>query len=239
MKFYENYYKGIIKTLKDINEEEKVKIDKASNLIFETMKKNGMIYIFGTGHSHLIALEGFYRAGGLGNICPILIDEIMLHNSAAGSSKHEKNSDFINKILNKYQINNNDIVIIFSVSGRNGLPIELAKYLQKNKINLITVSSKVYWDITKDLIYKYGNINIDNHSLFGDVLLYDQKIDTSYMSSSTILNSFILNTLLSKAIKKAIENNVEIYLYKSNNIDGNQKHNKAIIDKFKSKISSL
>ena len=37
----------------------------------ETTRRDLRIFLFGTGHSHLIAEEGFYRAGGLANVVPL------------------------------------------------------------------------------------------------------------------------------------------------------------------------
>ena len=45
----------------------------------ETTRKDQRIFLFGTGHSHLIAEEGFYRAGGLANVVPVLTEHVMLH----------------------------------------------------------------------------------------------------------------------------------------------------------------
>ena len=43
-------------------------------------------FVSGTGHSHLLALEGFYRAGGLVRVSPVLETSLMLHVSASAST---------------------------------------------------------------------------------------------------------------------------------------------------------
>ena len=60
--------------------------EKLSNALIGSKK----IFLFGTGHSHMLAEELFYRAGGLLNIQPVLIDTLMLHIDAAGSTEAER-----------------------------------------------------------------------------------------------------------------------------------------------------
>jgi dihydrodipicolinate reductase len=56
-----------------------------------------MLYTFGTGHGHLLALELFYRAGGMARVCPIMDDKLMLHVSAAGSTAEERKENWVNE----------------------------------------------------------------------------------------------------------------------------------------------
>ena len=69
---------------------------------YKTYKNDGLIYLFGTGHSHMLAEDGHFRAGGFAPICPILSTNIMLHESATLSSKIERTEGIATQILNKY-----------------------------------------------------------------------------------------------------------------------------------------
>jgi uncharacterized phosphosugar-binding protein len=48
------------------------------------------VFVFGTGHSHIMAEELFYRAGGLACIVPILETGLMLHEGAIKSTALER-----------------------------------------------------------------------------------------------------------------------------------------------------
>ena len=61
-------------------------LEEASQQIAKCLRNGGMVYTFGTGHGHLLALEIFYRAGGMVRLCPILDEKLMLHISAAKST---------------------------------------------------------------------------------------------------------------------------------------------------------
>ena len=48
------------------------------------------IFVFGTGHSHMLAEEGYARAGGLLSVVPIFYTALMLHESIPLSAKVER-----------------------------------------------------------------------------------------------------------------------------------------------------
>ena len=49
-------------------------LDRVCELCADKVAKGGLMYFFGTGHSHMICEEPFYRAGGLACVYPILAE---------------------------------------------------------------------------------------------------------------------------------------------------------------------
>src|SRR5215207_3396997 len=68
----------------------------------ETTRLDRRIFLFGTGHSHLLAEEGFYRAGGLANAVPILTEHVMLHHLPSLGSRLERTPGLATLILERY-----------------------------------------------------------------------------------------------------------------------------------------
>ena len=97
----ERYFDEIVSVLTKIKETQEEKMKTASQMVAETIKNDGIIYIFGCGHSHLISLDCFYRAGGLANVSAILDTDLMLHNGAAKSSVMEKMSGIAESIFER------------------------------------------------------------------------------------------------------------------------------------------
>ena len=54
----------------------------AADIVANALARGGDIHAFGTGHSHMLAEELFYRAGGLVRVKPILFEGLMLHAGA-------------------------------------------------------------------------------------------------------------------------------------------------------------
>src|SRR5210317_147648 len=110
------YHKEVSKLLERVLNKQKSKFKKIANEFFSTYKKDGMIYIFGTGHSHMLAEEGHFRAGGFAPICSILNSSLILHEDTTFISVLERTEGVATKLINKYNITENDILVIFTNS---------------------------------------------------------------------------------------------------------------------------
>src|SRR6185436_14121519 len=65
-------------------------LDAAAGLVADALAGGGEVHAFGTGHSHMLAEELYYRAGGLVRVKPILFEGLMLHGSASLSTSLER-----------------------------------------------------------------------------------------------------------------------------------------------------
>ena len=137
----QKYYNEVLSILKRINSTQIDKIEKVADLVADVIKDDGIIYIFGCGHSHLIGLDAFYRAGGLANVCAMLDTDLMLHNGAAKSSKMEKMSGIAKPILDRYCLTKKDMLIVVSTSGKNTVPVEMAVEAQKRGMPTVGIFS--------------------------------------------------------------------------------------------------
>ena len=121
------YLHKIVDVLERIEREEGEKLAQTARLVAETIKNDGLIFVFGCGHSHLPGLDTFYRAGGLANVSAMLDTDLMLHNGAAKSSRMEKMSGIASEVFRRYVPTEKDMIFIFSASGKNQVPIEMAQ----------------------------------------------------------------------------------------------------------------
>jgi len=81
------YFENLSALLSRTLETQQEALETAARQIANALRDGGMVYTFGTGHGHLLALEIFYRAGGMVRLCPILDEKLMLHISAAGTTQ--------------------------------------------------------------------------------------------------------------------------------------------------------
>lgn len=238
---FEKYYSEITNILEKIKINQKEKIEQASKKVAKVIENDGIIYIFGCGHSHLIGLDCFYRAGGLVNVSAMLDTDLMLHNGAAKSSKMEKMSGIAESIFERYCITQNDILIIVSTSGKNAVPCEMASVATKNGIPNISVVSSAYFDDETDnkKLYECSDMYIDNCVPHGDAVMDITGTDVKMGSVSTVASSFILQSLLLEAAENAAKNGAELPIYKSGNIEGGAEFNKKLIKEYLPRIKHL
>lgn len=235
-----NTYINIIQKQIGLLEEEQVKLEESSKLVQEVITNDGLIYIFGCGHSHMFAEEFFYRAGGLANVVPILYEPLMLHKGAAQSSVNEKKHDYTKHFINDYKLTNNDLIFVISTSGRNPVPIDVAKYAKECGTKIITISSFAYHqnEVSRhssgQFLSELGDVNIDNHVPYGDSV-YEIK-GISHSPVSTIIGMTIMHEIISLGLNSL---DIELPVFQSGNISGTELHNKNLIQKYENRIPML
>lgn len=235
------YYEEIIHILSEIKDTQADKIKFASRMVADTIKADGIIYIFGCGHSHLIGLDCFYRAGGLVNVSAMLDTDLMLHNGAAKSSVMEKMSGIAESIFERYCITENDVLIVISTSGKNAVPVEMAQAATQKGIKNISVVSSAYFEDKKDtpLLYECSDMYIDNCVPRGDAVMEITGTETKMGSVSTVASSFILQSLLLEGAEIAAKEGAKVPIYMSGNIEGGAEYNKALIKEYLPRIKHL
>src|SRR5690625_7742108 len=117
------YFNKITELLKKVYESQEDVLDEAAERISQAIQGDGIIHLYGCGHSHILTEEVFYRAGGLVPIHPILHEPLMLHEGAMRSSKLEKKNDYAETFMKYQDIQESDLGFVISTSERNPGPI--------------------------------------------------------------------------------------------------------------------
>lgn len=244
MKLKDIYKKNILEIIEKISTQEE-HIEKASQLIQNTLEKKGIIYITGSGHSHMIAEEIFYRAGGLVAVCPILEDSLMLHKSAVRSTEMERIEGLADVILNDIHFKEDcDILIIISNSGRNAYPIEAALHAKKKHIKTIAISSLEHSKRVSSRhtsgkrLFEIADVILDNGGVYGDAGVTVPHINAKMGASSTIAGVFLMHSVILGAVENLIEKGIFPDIFESANIENN---NTKVLDilAWKSRIRIL
>ena len=230
------YLEKIIYNLNAIETEEADALKKATRAVAEVIKNDGLIFTFGCGHSHLPGLDAFYRAGGLANVSPMLDTDLMLHNGAAKSSRMEKMSGIASEIFRRYTPSDKDIIFIFSASGKNTVPIEMAEAARKAGIKSIGISSMAYVQKGGKL-HEHVDIAIDCKVPYGDACM---DVGEAKMGGlSTYAACFILNTCLINGAKLALKEGKIPPVYLSGNVEGGREHNITLEDLYLGRVKHL
>ena len=230
------YLKKITQCLESIEKEEQEALRKATESVAETIKNGGLIFTFGCGHSHLPGLDAFYRAGGLANVSPMLDTDLMLHNGAAKSSRMEKMMGIAPEIFRRYTPTSNDIIFIFSASGKNAVPIEMADVAKRNGVKSVGISSLAYAERGGKL-HEHVDVAIDCKIPYGDACL--SVGDARMGGLSTYAACFILNTCLIEGARLALEDGVKPPVYISGNVEGGREHNITLEDMYLGRVEHL
>lgn len=239
------YVKEVIKKIEESTNEQEEKLEDLAQKISESVKKGGIIHILGTGHSHMIAEEIFYRAGGVLFVNPILESNLMLHEDPVKSTHLERLSGYAEAILEDEEIQEKDTFIIISNSGRNPVPIEAALYAKEQGASTVSITSL---DHSKTVdsrhesgknLYEVTDFILDNYGESGDAVLELEDYDARYGPTSSVIGIVLVQTLISMIIESLAEEGIEAPLMTSANLDSGDQKNAELIKEYKDRISLL
>lgn len=235
----QSYWKEIDRLLEQVEEHEKENIAKTAKIIANRIKNGGILQLFGCGHSHLLAQEAYYRAGGLVPVSPITLEPLMLHEGALTSSKNEKDPTFIERNKDQISFEPNDILIVISTSGRNPAPIDMALLGKEAGILVLSLQSLTYRGQagrheSGKRLEEAVDIVLNTHVPVGDGLL--NKSGLQYGPASTVVGSTLLNALLCEVIEEMSKETKELPVFKSANLSDSQLYNEAMMEKYKNRI---
>ncbi len=239
------YFENLQRILNRIISEQGENIEKASHAVADTLRNGGRIHTFGTGHSHMLAEEIFYRAGGLVNVNPILETGLMLHESASKSTELERLEGYGDILFNLHSIKSNDLLFLFSNSGRNGVAIDLALIAQKNGVKTVVITNMEHTMQGKSRhssgkkLYELGSIVIDNCGCIGDASMKIDEIGRNVAPTSTSAGAAILNAIEARAVEIMVQEGFIPEVFSSSNVDGGDEINEAYVRKYIKEIKSL
>lgn len=242
--YYQDYYQKVISLLGEIFEKESSSIEKAGEYLSSTLKQEGFLYVFGCGHSHMLAEELFYRAGGLAPVYPIFETAAMLHEGAAKSSQIERMSGYAPHVMKRYPISEKDCLLISSTSGINPFSIEMAESARARGATVIGISSFHYrGEASRDAQGRHlpdvCDLCIDNHVPIGDAVIQVCEDGTKAGPVSTITTLAIANSIILSACEKLRGQGIQPHVFRSGNCFGADQYNADILRKYMPKIRHL
>lgn len=233
--------KGILTRIRD---EEREGIEKGAELLARSIREGGLIHVFGTGHSHIMAEEAFFRAGGLACVNPMLEPSLMLHTGAVKSSTLEDRGGLAEAVLEHFAPKPPDSLILFSNSGVNAVPLEMAVLSRQRGIAVIGVGSRKYIEYLKkekhrESIIEYCDVFIDNKGDIGDACIELDEVGQRIGPTSTIAGAFILHLLFIEAVARLVEEGFPVPLFVSGNLPSGKERNRILIERYRTIVRML
>jgi uncharacterized phosphosugar-binding protein len=122
-------------------------IDAACELCAEAIAADGLVHLFGTGHSRIPLEEMFPRYGSYPGWHPIVELSMTFHTQVVGANGQrqamfiERVSGLAEQILANFTIGAPDVMMVFSASGRSAVPIEMAIGAHERGLKVIAITS--------------------------------------------------------------------------------------------------
>ena len=241
---YQNYFKEVESVLTKVIKTQSEKIEQAAEIVGECWAKDGILYVFGCGHSHIIGEDLFYRAGGTAPVCAMLDADMMLHEGAVKSSFYERKSGLAKPVFDRYLMTEKDVLLVASTSGINSVPIEMAMAAKDKGITVVAIVSGAYEnDMSRHASGKKLNdvadIVLDNGVCHGDAAVEVGDTGMRVGPISTISACMIAQSIVVQADENLWKKGITPPVYVSGHIPGGMECNQALIDRYMPRIKHL
>lgn len=204
-------------------------IEQAASAIADSIASGRMVHLFGAGHSAIPVMEAFPRIGGIVGFHPLIELPLSFNGQVIGQmGMHqaaflERTQGYAEAILANYELSDRDCMLVFSHSGINALPVEMAVGGRKRGMTVITVSSLAHSNAQaarhpSGRLHENAQIVIDNCVPEGDALVAVPGLAWKVASGSTIAACVIVDALVAETARLLVERGVEPLVYPSHNV---------------------
>jgi uncharacterized phosphosugar-binding protein len=207
----------------------------AAELVADALAAGGAVHAFGSGHSHMLAEELYYRAGGLVQVRPILFEGLMLHASAPLGTALERMPGLAAALLVDHPIHPGDVLIVASNSGSSAVTSELAALARGAGARVIALTSLNHATssaaraTTVPRLHEVADVVIDNGGCVGDAAVEIAGLGGRVAPTSTVVGAAIVNAIEAEAVGILVRRGSPPQVFTSSNVEGGDALNAALL----------
>jgi len=244
--FARRYFDEILSHLQRLEESQMEKIAEAATIIADSIANGHSIFAFGCSHASILTQEIYYRAGGLMLVNAIFAPGLTLdYRPVLQTSQIERLGGLAKIVLDGTPARAGDVLLIFSTSGRNAVPVEMALEAKGRGMTVIAITSMPYSGSVSSRhksgkrLFEIADLVLDNEADAGDALLEIPGVAQKVGPISTIAGAAILNAVIVQTVANLIERGIDPPIYMSGNLDGGDEYNRQMLERYRDRIHYL
>ncbi len=234
----ENYFSEVQELCGSIQDDPLREMDEPAQNMAETIMEGGLIHAFGSGHSDIIAKEITGRAGGL-----VPVNRIVDPTEGMAERVEGYAETLLDEYEKQYGLKSGEGMIVISNSGRNPLPVEMAKNGKDRGLFTIAITSLPHSKKVDSRhssgkkLYELADYVLNTCVPFGDTLVQLSSSPQGTGAGSTIAGALVANMLMLTVTNKIELADETPPVLKSANIDGADEYNKKLMEKYGNRLA--
>ncbi|WP_275293911.1 SIS domain-containing protein [Amycolatopsis sp. La24] len=216
-------------------------VSAAADLLLGVIRADALVFTAGAGHSLAAVAETFYRAGGLACVYPVYHPELLPLHGAQQSTRTERRSGLAEEVLAERAPGPDDVLVVFSTSGVNPYPVELAAGARRRGASVIAVTSRACVAAaprrSATTLVEEGTVVLDSLVIPGDASYPASGPRTGPLS--TVVNAFLWNLILAEVYDRGTAEGLDVPLWRSSNVEGGDAANAALLAKYEPRVPAL
>jgi uncharacterized phosphosugar-binding protein len=182
-------------------------METASQWCADAIAADGLVHLFGTGHSRIPVEEMFPRYGSYPGFNPIVELSMTFHTQVVGANGQrqamyiERMPGLAEVILDNFHFGPQDVMVVFSAGGTTAVPVEMARGARARGLRVIAVTSVAQSrsgdpdPVTGRRLLDEADLVIDLCTPHADALVEIDGLDTPVGPGSTIAAVAIVNSI--------------------------------------------
>src|SRR6266851_778516 len=148
----QRFYHAALARLQQLLDAQREELDRAAALCTDAIAADGLVHLFGVGHSRMLCEEMTPRQGCFVGWHTIVELGLTFHNLIVGpnglrQSLHlEKTPGYAEQILRNFAFGPRDVLIVISTSGIREVIVEMAEGARRRGLSVIGVVSRAHSD---------------------------------------------------------------------------------------------
>jgi uncharacterized phosphosugar-binding protein len=241
-----DYLDQIMELLEKVRSTQREAIERAAHVLSEAILNDHLVYVFGASHAGILAQELFYRAGGLVPVNPIFPPGLTTDvRPVTLTTRLERLPGFGEQIIAETPIQEGDVLIVHSVSGRNAAGVEVAQAACARGAYVIALTSLAYSSAVQPRqagmprLFEVADLVLDDCAPVGDALVALPPLRQRVGPASTITGAAILNAVVVIAAELILAQTGDAPVFMSANLDGGEEHNQKWLDHYRGRLTYL
>lgn len=239
-----------IEFLTEIEKRQAENFKKAGKILGDKIMNGGLIKLVGTGgHSYIPPLDMSHRAGGLVTVNPTLDISSSSMNGGMRSMRLERVVGYFRALMDYFQVEKGDVVIIFNNVAVGAAPIDAALECKERGAIVIGVGSSIWQDdIPMDYHLRHPSkknlrdivdLFIDDYNPMGDTVLRLEGFDVPICPISTITDGYIVRRIEEEAMRYMLSKGFKPLVWISGNSVGGHEANAKYEAEYWHKVKML